>query len=102
MVIALYVMGPGEYNTADWGQMGEGEYHWFDEFDPHYLHLGKAVGVFEKRGLVYFREFEDGWVAVNGEDKDAIGVKVPAGSARILDHRNFKAWRAAPLQESLP
>ncbi len=24
MVIALYVMGPSEYNTADWGQMGEG------------------------------------------------------------------------------
>src|SRR5579859_7416310 len=24
MVIAVYAMGQGEYNTADWGQMGEG------------------------------------------------------------------------------
>src|SRR5512138_3144577 len=24
MVLAVYVMGPGEYNTAGWGQMGEG------------------------------------------------------------------------------
>ncbi len=76
------------------------EYHWFDEFDPQYLHLGKAVGPFEKRGPVHFREFEGGWVAVNAEARDAAAIKVSAGSARVLNHRNFKTWKQAPLVTS--
>jgi hypothetical protein len=87
----------GLMNFTIWGYS---EYHWFDEFDPQYLHLGKALGSFEKCGPVHFREFEDGWVAVNGETKDATGVKVPAGSARVLNHANFKTWQESPLVTS--
>ncbi len=68
--------------------------------DPQYLHLGKALGPFMKRGQVHFREFEDGWVAVNGSDKEALKLTVPNGSARVLNHRNFKNWQQAPLVTS--
>ncbi|MBI5384460.1 MAG: hypothetical protein HZA90_07200 [Verrucomicrobia bacterium] len=87
----------GLMNFTIWGYS---EYHWFDEFDPQCLHLGKAVSGFEKRERVHFREFEDGWVAVNGEAKDATDVKVPSGSARVLNHANFKNSQAAPLVTS--
>jgi hypothetical protein len=79
---------------------GYSEYHWFDEFDPQYLHLGKALGPFEKRGAVHFREFEDGWVAVNGLAQAAKDVAVPRGKARVLNHANFKTWDQVPLVES--
>jgi hypothetical protein len=84
----------GLMNFTIWGC---GEYHWFDEFDPHYLHLGKARGGFVKRGLIHFREFEGGWVAVNGQAKDAVGINVPEGAARVLNHRTFKEWQSVPL-----
>ncbi len=84
----------GMMNFTIWGYS---EYHWFDEFDPQYLHLGKAKSGFVKRGSIHFREFDDGWVAVNGDTKDAAGVKVPAGSARVLNHGNFKQWQDVPL-----
>jgi hypothetical protein len=87
----------GLMNFTIWGYS---EYHWFDEFDPRYLHLGKALGTFTRRGRVHCREFEDGWVAVNGEAGDASGIGVPAGPARVLNHRNFKNWEQAPLATS--
>ena len=83
----------GFMNFSIWGYS---EYHWFDEFDPRYLHLGKALGPLGKRGQVHFREFEDGWVAVNGQTTAAFGIKVPAGSVRVLDHHSFKSWEQAP------
>lgn len=73
------------------------EYYWFDEFDPRYLHLGRAKSPFTKRGRVHFREFDDGWVAVNGSAENATGIPVPAGTARVLHHDNFKEWRQVPL-----
>lgn len=87
----------GAMNFTIWGYS---EYHWFDEFDPRHLHLGKAEGPFVKQGAIHFREFEDGWVAVNGEAKDAVEIKVPAGSVRVLNHGNFKTWQDAPLVTS--
>lgn len=80
--------------------MDYSKYHWFDEFDPQYLHLGRAKGPFTKRGSIHWREFDDGWVVVNGEAKDATGLMVPAGSARVLHHRNFKQWQTMPLVTS--
>jgi hypothetical protein len=77
-----------------------GEYHWFDEFDPRYLHLGKAKEGFVKRGPVHFREFDDGWVAVNGQSEDVANVRVPSGFARVLDHGNFRKWETVPLVTS--
>ena len=79
---------------------GYGFYEGFDEFDPRYLHLGKAVGEYFKQGPVYMREFEDGWVVVNAGQKDARGVKVPRGKARVINHSNFKTPDAAPLVET--
>ncbi len=87
----------GLMNFTIWGYS---EYHWFDEFDPQYLHLGKAKGGFVKQGLIHFREFDDGWVAVNGQSKDAADVKVPGGSARVLNHGNFKRCQSVPLVTS--
>jgi hypothetical protein len=74
-----------------------GEYHYFDEFDPQYLHLGRALGPYEKRGQCHFREFEDGWVAVNGTATDLTDLAVPRGSARVLAHGNLKAPTILPL-----
>jgi hypothetical protein len=73
------------------------EYHWFDEFDPQFLHLGKAKGPFAKRGAIHFREFDDGWVAVNGSAKDASRITVPGEPVRVLNHANLKHWQDAPL-----
>jgi hypothetical protein len=74
-----------------------GEYHYFEEFDPRYLHLGQAQGAYEKRGLCHYREFDDGWVAVNGTAEPATGLLVPQGQARVLTHASFREAMAAPL-----
>jgi len=76
------------------------EYHWFDEFDPGYLHLGRARGDRVKSGKAFLREFDDGWVAVNPGKERLVGLKVPVGRTRVLDHRNFKAWSEAPLVDT--
>jgi hypothetical protein len=79
---------------------GYREYHWFDEFDPAYLHLGRARGNYIRSGKAFLREFDDGWVAVNPGKEQHTSLKVPGGRARVLDHRNFKAWRDAPLVDT--
>ena len=62
-----------------------------------YLHLGEAVGdAFTTNGAT-FREFDDGWVAVNGATGDLANLAVPAGQARVIDHDNFKTPNGAPL-----
>ena len=81
-------------NFTAWGYR---EYHWFDEFDPAYLHLGRARGDRIKSGKAFLREFDDGWVAVNPGKERLVGLRVPGGRARVLDHRNFKNWSNAPL-----
>jgi hypothetical protein len=74
-------------NFTVWGYS---EYHWFDEFDPKYLHLGKAVGEYRKEGPVYLREFEDGFAVVNPGTQDARDVAAPAAGMRVLHHGNFR------------
>jgi len=74
-------------NFTVWSYSG---YYWFDEFDPKYLHLGKAVGECRAAGPVYWREFEDGWVVVNPGTKDAKDVAAPAAGVRVLNHGNFR------------
>lgn len=65
-----------------------------DEWDPKYLHFGRAVGRYfrlsAKGSHIYTREFEDGWVAVNPTAKSALAVQIPGGAGRALDHDNFK------------
>lgn len=74
-----------------------GEYHWFDEFDPQYLHLGNPVADrFIQDGAVY-REFDDGWVVANTTLADLKALKVPTGQARVITHANFKSSNSAPL-----
>ncbi len=87
-------------NFTVWGYA---EYHWFDEFDPRYIHLGRAQGDYFKAADVYMREFDDGWVVVNPGFKPAV-VQVPEGRARVINHDNFKQPEAAPLvkQFNLP
>jgi hypothetical protein len=84
-------------NFTVWGYS---RFYWFDEFDPKYLHLGRAVGEMQQvngeSGSIYMREFDDGWVAVNPTRTDAIAVPVPRGSARIIDHDNLKKTNQAP------
>lgn len=76
-------------------------FYWFKEFDPRYLHLGKARRemrrVEGKQGHVYLREFDDGWVVTNPTTTDARGVAVPAGRARILTHDTFERAESQPL-----
>jgi hypothetical protein len=79
-------------------------FYWFDEFDPAYLHLGRAAGPYAKvagaEGHVYVREFEDGWAVVNPTRVDARGMTVPGeGSARVLTHDTFKRAQAQPVVE---
>jgi len=74
-----------------------GEYHYFDEFDPRYLHLGKAKGPCEKRGACYYREFDDGWVVVNPTGEAASNVSVPQAQARVVTHANFRDCSRTPL-----
>lgn len=76
------------------------EYHWLDEFDPTYIHLGDAVGDAFTSDEATYREFEDGWVACNGTTGDLTGLSVPAGQARVIDHDNFKDPDSASLVSS--
>ena len=73
------------------------EYHWLDEFDPAYLHLGEAVGDAFTADEATFREFDDGWVAINGTTGDLSGLSVPSGQARVIDHDNFDNPSSASL-----
>ena len=74
-----------------------GEYHYFDEFDPRYLHLGKAKGPYEKRGSCYYRQFDDGWVVVNPTAEPAHSVPVRQTQARVVTHANFRDCFGTPL-----
>lgn len=88
-------------NFTVWGYS---RFYWLDEFDPQFLHLGAAVGpMFRhqgKEGHVYLREFEDGWAAVNPTTKDARGVPVPKGRARLIGHDLLKTPEVAPLVDT--
>lgn len=89
------VWGTGYMNFTVWGYC---EYYWFDEFDPEHLHLGRAVGDSWETVGVHFREFDDGWIAVNPSlDTDISDIAVPAGSARVIDHDNFLDAESASL-----
>jgi len=85
-------------NFTVWGYS---RFYWLDEFDPKYLHLGRAVGEMQKvagrEGYAYVRQFEDGWVAVNPTQQDARAVPVPRGQARVLDHDTFRSPERQPL-----
>jgi hypothetical protein len=77
------------------------EFYWFKEFDPRYLHLGHARGesarIEGQQGHLYAREFDDGWAMVNPTPQPAIGVAVPHGEARIVDHDNLERPQMRPL-----
>ncbi|HID24226.1 MAG TPA: hypothetical protein EYP14_17740, partial [Planctomycetaceae bacterium] len=85
-------------NFTVWGYA---RFFWLKEFDPAYLHLGKARGPFRKvtgaGGHVYMREFDDGWVVTNPTRKHVKRISVPRGRARVLDHDNFEHPETAPL-----
>jgi len=83
----------GFFNFSIWSY---GEYHYVDEFDPQYLHLGRALGPYEKRGPCHLREFEDGWVAANCTAAGLAGLAVPRGSVRVLAHGSFREPTGAP------
>jgi len=88
-------------NFTVWGYT---RFFWFKEFDPEYLHLGKALGEFGKlegdAGYVYAREFDDGWAVVNPTKADARGMLVPGdGKARVLTHDTFLNAEIQPLVE---
>jgi hypothetical protein len=76
-------------------------FYWLKEFDPRYLHLGKARGEMRRvegeRGHVYLREFEHGWVVTNPAAADARQVPVPMDQARVLGHDTFERPEAQPL-----
>lgn len=79
-----------------------GRFYWFDEFDPAYLHLGRARGEFSRvegtTGHIYIREFDDGWSVVNPTKVDAEGIAVPGGAkARVLNHNSFKQPENQPM-----
>jgi hypothetical protein len=80
-------------NFTVWSYTG---YYYFDEFDPRYLHLGKAVGELTKSGSVFYREFQDGFVAVNPGTADAKDVAAPVERVRVLDHATFRDAGNAP------
>jgi len=84
----------GFMNFTIWGYC---EYYWLDEFDPAYLHLGRARGGYFQDGDVYLREYDDGWVAANPSADDAQAVAVPGGQARVLDHDTFRKPDDVPL-----
>lgn len=73
---------------------------WFDEFDPAYLHLGRAVGPYAKVQGVYMREYQDGWVVANPTTTNGAGIAVPRGRARVINHANFRQAGTAPLVTS--
>jgi hypothetical protein len=80
-------------NFTVWSYSG---YYWFDEFDPKFLHLGRAKGEFHAAGPVFLREFDDGFVVVNPGAKDAVDVAAPAARVRVLNHANFRAAESVP------
>jgi hypothetical protein len=80
-------------NFTVWNYSG---YFWFDEFDPRYLHLGKAAGEYRRAGQIFYREFESGFVAVNPGTEDAKNVPTPTANVRVLDHANFRGAEHVP------
>lgn len=89
-------------NFTVWGYS---RFYWFDEFDPQYLHLGRAHGQFRRvervHGHVYLREFDDGWAVVNPIDVDVTTIPVPGGGrARVLGHDSFRQADRQPLVAS--
>jgi hypothetical protein len=78
-------------------------FYWLKEFDPAYLHLGRARGksrrVEATGSHIYLREFDDGWVAVNPTTADARSILVPHGQARVLNHDTFEHPDTQPLTD---
>jgi hypothetical protein len=95
---------PSAYmNFTVWGYA---QFHWFEEFDPHVMHLGSARGASQRvegggggggGGHVYVRAFDKGWAVVNPSDKPAQGVAVPEGEARVIDHETLEQPEKSPL-----
>ncbi len=81
-------------NFTLWGYQN---YYWFDEFDPQYLHLGRARGDFRRSGEIWLREFDDGYVAVNPGKLEVNNLETPAPKLRVLNHANFRKADEAPL-----
>ncbi len=86
-------------NFTVWGYS---RFHWFDEFDPECLHLGRARGESYRLegsgGHIYVREFEDGWAAVNPTGSHVRAIPIPGGKrARILNHDTFRRADQQPL-----
>jgi hypothetical protein len=80
-------------NFTLWNYQG---YFWFDEFDPKFLHLGKAVGEFRQAGPLFVREFQDGFVVVNPGKTAAKDVATPVANVRVLNHANFRNAEGVP------
>lgn len=76
---------------------GFSKYHWLDEFDPKYLHLGRAKGNYIKQNGLFIREFEDGWVIVNSTRNDLKKIAAPQKDVRVIYHENFKTTQRVPL-----
>ena len=90
-------------NFTVWGY---NRFYWFDEFDPQYLHLGRAQGEFRRvegvGGHVYLRQFDDGWVVVNPTGSDVREIPIPGGgSARVLGHDSFRQADQQPLVDRI-
>ena len=83
---------------------GYGHVFYPDEFDPTHLNLGRALGEMHRvdgaAGHCYVREFERGWAVVNPTYIPAKGIRVPTGSARVLDHHTFEKPESQPLVTS--
>jgi hypothetical protein len=85
-------------NFTVWGYT---EFYWFKEFDPRYLHLGRVRGeshrIEGREGHVYVREFDDGWAVVNATAQPAVGIAVPEGEARVVEHDTLERPDSRPL-----
>jgi hypothetical protein len=74
-------MGYGDHNDIDWQ----------DEWDPAFLHLGHQIGLAQKIGSIWWRQFDDAWVAVNSVSSTVSGITLPGGiQGRVCTHANFK------------
>lgn len=77
------------------------EFYWLKEFDPQYLHLGRVAGeslrVEARQGHVYLRAFDKGWAVVNPTPEPALGIDVPNGQARVIDHAVLDHPETSPL-----
>lgn len=71
--------------------------HWFEEYDPQLLHLGRPLGpALRASEGVWWRPFEEGWVAVNANPEPK-SLSLPLeGWGRLLDHENFRTPERAP------